>query len=140
MFGCCWPCQALTPCWHVGPHCMRGASWWPSSTLVRALTQHTLVCLLLLLISPQSVTMLVYDSSVLHPSIPVWCVCVCIGAQLGTVIASPLSGLLCTYGFDGGWPSVFYVFGKLALNLVNEYVVLWHISRAKNVFSWAFFN
>ncbi|XP_034118893.1 putative inorganic phosphate cotransporter [Drosophila albomicans] len=33
------------------------------------------------------------------------------GAQFGTIISMPLSGLLATYGFDGGWPSIFYVFG-----------------------------
>ncbi|EDX07390.1 GD25524 [Drosophila simulans] len=29
----------------------------------------------------------------------------------GTIISMPLSGLLAEYGFDGGWPSIFYVFG-----------------------------
>lgn len=34
------------------------------------------------------------------------------GMHLGTFAAMPISGLLCQYGFAGGWPSVFYVFGK----------------------------
>ena len=38
-----------------------------------------------------------------------------IGAQFGTVITLPLSGILCEHGFDGGWPTVFYVFGTLGV-------------------------
>lgn len=33
------------------------------------------------------------------------------GAQFGTIVSMPLSGLLAEYGFAGGWPSIFYVFG-----------------------------
>lgn len=35
------------------------------------------------------------------------------GAQLGTVISLPLSGLLSRASFGGGWPSIFYVFGAV---------------------------
>lgn len=38
---------------------------------------------------------------------------VCLGAQFGTVFSLPLSGLLSRYGFAGGWPSIFYVFGAV---------------------------
>ncbi|XP_015918821.1 putative inorganic phosphate cotransporter isoform X2 [Parasteatoda tepidariorum] len=35
------------------------------------------------------------------------------GAQIGTVIALPISGLLSVTDVLGGWPSVFYVFGSM---------------------------
>jgi len=42
-----------------------------------------------------------------------WRIVLFAGAQFGTVISLPLSGLLSQYGFAGGWPSVFYVFGAV---------------------------
>lgn len=37
------------------------------------------------------------------------------GSQFGTVISQPISGILCSSTFLGGWPSVFYVFGALGV-------------------------
>ena len=37
------------------------------------------------------------------------------GLWFGNIIALPLGGYLCISGFDGGWPSIFYIFGKLLI-------------------------
>ncbi|VDO42560.1 unnamed protein product, partial [Onchocerca flexuosa] len=37
------------------------------------------------------------------------------GAQVGNLAVMPLSGLLCKYGFAGGWPSIFYVLGMVGI-------------------------
>ena len=52
------------------------------------------------------------------------------GAYLGTVFSLPLSGYLCSSTFLGGWPSVFYIFGKHTLSfliLVTHYFLKWPI-------------
>jgi len=36
-----------------------------------------------------------------------------IGPSVGVIVGLLLSGVLCDYGFAGGWPSVFYVFGMI---------------------------
>jgi len=34
------------------------------------------------------------------------------GCTIGSIVTMPISGLLTKYDFDGGWPAVFYSFGK----------------------------
>lgn len=46
------------------------------------------------------------------------------GAQFGTVISMPLSGLLAEYGFDGGWPSIFYIFGLIGMVWSIAFIIL----------------
>jgi len=50
------------------------------------------------------------------------------GVQLGTVVASPLSGVLCDHGFAGGWPSAFYVFGAAGCLWAFAWFMLCHNS------------
>ena len=50
------------------------------------------------------------------------------GVQLGTVIAMPLSGILCDHGFAGGWPSAFYVFGTAGCLWAFAWFALCHNS------------
>ena len=50
------------------------------------------------------------------------------GVQLGTVIAMPLSGVLCDHGFAGGWPSAFYVFGTAGCLWAFAWFALCHNS------------
>lgn len=33
------------------------------------------------------------------------------GAKVGNIVGLSLGSILCLYGFDGGWPSIFYIFG-----------------------------
>ena len=33
------------------------------------------------------------------------------GGQVGIIVGFSLGGYLCSNGFDGGWPSIFYIFG-----------------------------
>ena len=40
------------------------------------------------------------------------------GAQIGTVVGMPVSGLLCQYF---GWESVFYVFGEICFSIRPTY-------------------
>ncbi|RUS90909.1 hypothetical protein EGW08_001306 [Elysia chlorotica] len=43
------------------------------------------------------------------------------GSQMGKVLTYPLTAVLCEYGFDGGWPSIFYAQGVFGLT----WFVLW---------------
>ncbi|KAK6960294.1 sialin [Biomphalaria glabrata] len=54
------------------------------------------------------------------------------GAQLGTVISMPVSGLLCDSDFGGGWPSAFYVFGSLGCVWFVAWMFLVHNTPAEH--------
>jgi len=50
------------------------------------------------------------------------------GGQIGNMIVMPMSGLLCKYGFAGGWPSIFIVLGLVGIT----WCVLWFTMVADN--------
>ncbi|XP_035828102.1 sialin [Aplysia californica] len=54
------------------------------------------------------------------------------GAQFGTVISLPLSGLLCDSDILGGWPSVFYIFGAVACLWCVFWMLIVHDTPAKH--------
>ena len=37
------------------------------------------------------------------------------GSWVGNIVAFPLASYLCVNGFNGGWPSIFYIFGSLCI-------------------------
>ncbi|XP_059171323.1 sialin-like [Physella acuta] len=52
------------------------------------------------------------------------------GAQLGTVISLPISGILCDSDIAGGWPSVFYIFGSLGCIWFVAWMLIVHNTPA----------
>uniref|UniRef100_A0A0B7A631 Major facilitator superfamily (MFS) profile domain-containing protein n=1 Tax=Arion vulgaris TaxID=1028688 RepID=A0A0B7A631_9EUPU len=56
------------------------------------------------------------------------------GQNLGNIIVFPLSGLLCKYGFLGGWPSIFYVFGALGFLWIILFFIFIHETPATHTF------
>ena len=46
------------------------------------------------------------------------------GGSTGIIVGMLLSGVLCDYGFAGGWPSVFYVFGMFSCMWSVAWVLL----------------
>ncbi|XP_038051386.1 sialin-like [Patiria miniata] len=54
------------------------------------------------------------------------------GANLGTVISLPISGLLCGSDFLGGWPSVFYIFGSVGVVWFVMWMIFVHDKPSKH--------
>jgi MFS transporter, ACS family, solute carrier family 17 (sodium-dependent inorganic phosphate cotransporter), member 5 len=50
------------------------------------------------------------------------------GSQIGNIVALPLSGILCVYGFAEGWGSIFYIFGGLGV----VWFVFWMLVTSKS--------
>ena len=41
------------------------------------------------------------------------------GTMLGTVLGMSVSGLLCDIKLDNGWPFIFYIFGKIKIEIFS---------------------
>ena len=53
-----------------------------------------------------------------------------------SVVTLQLGGILCVYGIDGGWPSIFYLFGALGL----LWTLIWCIYSADSPGKHRFIN
>jgi sugar phosphate permease len=47
-----------------------------------------------------------------------------LGGNIGSIIGLPLSSFLCINGFDGGWPSIFYVFGIFGIIWIIVFLLI----------------
>jgi len=56
------------------------------------------------------------------------------GSSLGTLIAYPISGILCNSDFLGGWPLVFYTFG--GLGVIWFLLWVWIVSSTPETHKW----
>lgn len=59
-----------------------------------------------------------------------------IGAVIGTVITFPVAGVLCEYGFAGGWPSLFYLTGSAGCVWFVFWMVLAYDTPDKHPWIW----
>ena len=48
------------------------------------------------------------------------------GVQLGYAVTEPLGDFLCDHGFDGGWPSMFYIFGSVGF----VWFIIWMVQTS----------
>ena len=48
------------------------------------------------------------------------------GALTGTLLLYPTKDLMCEYGFDNGWPSIFYTIGMLNATEILENIFYMH--------------
>ncbi|XP_041371385.1 sialin-like isoform X2 [Gigantopelta aegis] len=46
------------------------------------------------------------------------------GGEIGNALSFPIGGVLCKYGFDGGWPSMFYATGAAGLLWIIGWAIL----------------
>ena len=54
------------------------------------------------------------------------------GTTIGNILTLSLSGFMCESGVDGGWPLLFYVFGKFLLQNTFKHIGIHTYSFCKN--------
>lgn len=62
-----------------------------------------------------------FISNILVPSVS--------GVLTGAVLTFTTSGLLCVYGFDNGWPTIFYIHGNVLTMYLSHWLKLLGIKQ-----------